>query len=35
MVLLAQDKLGLDGVGYGLPLTGFGIGGVLGSVMAT
>jgi hypothetical protein len=32
MVLFAQDKLGLDGVGHGLPLTGFG--GVLGSVMA-
>lgn len=35
MVLFAQDKLGLDGVGHGLLLTGFGIGGVLGSVMAT
>jgi hypothetical protein len=35
MVLFAQDNLGLDGVGYGLLPTGFGIGGVLGSVMAT
>jgi predicted MFS family arabinose efflux permease len=35
LVLFAQDKLGLGSVGYGLLLTGFGVGGVLGSLVAT
>jgi MFS family permease/acyl carrier protein len=35
LVLFAQDKLGLGNVGYGLLLSGFAVGGVLGSLVAT
>ncbi len=35
LVLFAQDELGLGSVGYGLLLAGFGVGGVLGSLVAT
>jgi MFS family permease len=34
MVLFAQDVLGLTNLGYGLLLTGYAVGGVLGSVLA-
>jgi predicted MFS family arabinose efflux permease len=35
MVLFAQEQLGLGSVGYGLLLAAHGVGGVLGSVVAT
>jgi MFS family permease len=35
LVLLAQDELGLGSVGYGLLLTGHGVGGVIGALVAT
>lgn len=34
MVLFAQEKLGLDAVGFGLLLGGSAVGGVLGSLVA-
>jgi predicted MFS family arabinose efflux permease len=34
-VLFAQEELGLGSVGYGLLLTGHGVGGVLGALVAT
>jgi MFS family permease len=35
LVLFAQEQLGLGSVGYGLLLTGFAVGGVLGTLVAT
>jgi MFS family permease len=35
MVLFAQERLGLDAVGFGLLLSGSAVGGVLGSVVAS
>jgi MFS family permease len=35
LVLFAQEELGLGSVGYGLLLTGHGVGGVLGALVAT
>jgi MFS family permease len=35
LVLFAQDALGVGSVGYGLLLAGFGVGGLLGSLVAT